>query len=115
MRLLLVLSSPPYDGTDVAWNALRLADTAVGRGHEVRMFLMNDAVDVVRRAPEGVEFDLAAMVRDLVGRGAAAKLCQTCLQRCGIGEREIIVDGVEVAGMGDLVDWVETSDRTLTF
>ena len=115
MRLLLVLSNPAYDGTDVAWNALRLAGTALERGHEVRMFLMNDAVDVVRRPPEGVEFDLAAMVGDLVDRGAAAKLCQTCLQRCGLGESETIVHGAQVAGMGDLVDWLETSDRALTF
>jgi len=115
VRLLLVLSSPPYSGTDVAWNALRLAETALERSHDVRMFLMNGAVDVVRRPPEGVEFDLAAMVNDLVDAGATAKLCQTCLQRCGVGERAIIVPGAQVAGMGDLVDWLETSDRVLTF
>lgn len=51
MRLLLVLSSSPNDGTDAAWNALRLAGTALERGHEVRIFLMNDAGDVVRRPP----------------------------------------------------------------
>ncbi len=115
MRLLLILSHAPYDGTDVAWNALRLAGTALERGHAVRMFLMNDAVDAVRRPPEGVEFDLAAMVRDLITRGAAAKLCQTCLQRCGVGDGENIVRDAEVAGMGDLVEWLETSDRALTF
>ena len=115
MRLLLVLSHPPYDGTDVAWNALRLAGAALERGHDVRMFLMNDAVDIVRQPPGEVEFDLAAMVRDLVSRGAAAKLCQTCLQRCGFGGTEVIMNEAQVAGMGDLVDWLETADRALTF
>ena len=48
MDLLLVLNRAPYDGTDVAWNALRLADTALGEGLGVRVFLMNDDVDLAR-------------------------------------------------------------------
>src|SRR3972149_106626 len=32
MQLLLVINRAPYDGTDVAWNALRLADTALEGG-----------------------------------------------------------------------------------
>jgi len=29
MKLLVVLSHPPYDGTDVIWNAILLIDTAI--------------------------------------------------------------------------------------
>jgi len=49
MKLLLVLNRPPYDGTDVTWNALRLAAQALDRGMSVRLFLMNEAVDFARQ------------------------------------------------------------------
>ena len=116
MTLLLVLSHPPYDGTDVAWNALRLANTALQDGLDVRMFLMNDAVDLARPTsrPEGAEFDLADMLRGLIEKGAAVRLCQTCLNRCGIGHGEVLAE-TEVAGMADLLDWIKTSDKMLSF
>ena len=116
MNLLLVLNHAPYDGTDVAWNALRLADTALGEGLDVRLFLMNDAVDLARPAsrPAASEFDLTAMLGDIIGKGAAVRLCKTCLTRCGIGGGDTI-KGAQVAGMEDLVVWITASDKVLTF
>lgn len=116
LRLLLVINRPPYDGTDVAWNALRLANTAMDRGHYVRLFLINDGVDLARPSsrPSWAEFDLCTMLADTIGRGAEVRLCQTCLTRCGIGDGDII-SGAQVAGMQDLVEWIETSDRVLSF
>ena len=32
MKTLLVLNGNPYDGTDVTWNALRLAEQLLNRG-----------------------------------------------------------------------------------
>jgi uncharacterized protein involved in oxidation of intracellular sulfur len=114
--LLLVINCPPYDGTDVAWNALRLAGTALDDGLEVRLFLMNDGVDLARPAsrPAGSEFDLQAMLGELIGRGAVVRLCQTCLNRCGMRAGELL-PGARVAGMKDLLDWIKSSDRMLTF
>ena len=45
MAILLILNQQPYDGTDVTWNALRLAKRLDEDGAEVRIFLMNDSVD----------------------------------------------------------------------
>jgi sulfur relay (sulfurtransferase) complex TusBCD TusD component (DsrE family) len=42
VKTLIVLSNPPYDGSDVEWNELRLAEATTERGHEVRLFLIND-------------------------------------------------------------------------
>ncbi len=116
MRLLLVINRAPYDGTDVAWNALRLARSAVEAGLTVRLFLMNEGVDLARlgAAPPGAEFDLSAMLVDLIEHGALVRLCQTCLTRCGIGTRDVIPQA-EVAGMKDLVEWMQDSERALTF
>lgn len=48
MKILIIFNREPYDNTDVTWNGLRLADKLVDAGSEVRIFLMNDAVDLAR-------------------------------------------------------------------
>jgi len=115
VSLLLVINHLPYDG-DVVWNALRLARTALDDGLDMRLFLMNDGVDLARtesRPPEA-EFDLQQMLQDLMEDGVAVRLCQTCLKRCGIGRGQLLPKA-RIAGMEDLLDWIKRSDRVLTF
>ena len=114
--LLLVINRAPYDGTDVAWNALRLAGSAAESGMRVRLFLMNDGVDLARMGvrPEGAEFDLQEMLRGLIADGVEVRLCKTCLTRCGIGKGETMPEA-HVAGMNDLVAWVQDSEKVLSF
>lgn len=53
---LLVFNKNPYDGTDVTWNGLRLAEQLLNAGLAVNIFLMNDSVDLACDAavpPEG--------------------------------------------------------------
>ena len=116
MQLLLLINRAPYDGTDVVWNALRLARTALEGGLAVRLFLLNEGVDLGRRdvRPVEPEFDLQGMLSDLMEAGATVRLCQTCLSRCGIGEGEVLPQA-EVAGMKDLLEWVQDSEKALTF
>ena len=116
MRLLLVINRAPYDGTDVVWNALRLAATALAEGMQVWLFLINDGVDLAREGvtPEGAEFDLQSMLADLIEQGATVRLCQTCLTRCGIGKGETMA-GAQVAGMKDLVTWIRDAEKVLSF
>ena len=45
-KFLFILTNQPYNGTDNAYNALRLARALKEKGEEVRIFLMNDAVDL---------------------------------------------------------------------
>lgn len=113
--VLIVLSHSPYDG-DSTWNALRLAASLLDSGSAVRIFVMNDAIDMVRAGsmPEGSEFDLQAMLRDLLPRGARLKICTTCINRCGIGHGEVIPEAV-MATMADLAQWVVENDRSLVF
>ena len=116
MRLLLVINRAPYDGTDVVWNALRLAATALAEGLQVWLFLINDGVDLAREGvtPEGAEFDLQEMLRKLIAGGLEVRLCQTCLTRCGIGKGETMPQA-QIAGMKDLVAWVRDSGKVLSF
>jgi uncharacterized protein involved in oxidation of intracellular sulfur len=113
--ILIILSHAPFDG-DVTWNALRLAGSLLERRCPVRLFVMNDAIDLIRRGsmPAEAEFDLQAMLRGLLAKGARVKICTTCINRCGIGHGDVIPEA-PMATMGDLAAWVAESDRVLTF
>ena len=118
MSTLIVFNREPYDNTDVTWNGLRLAAQLMEKGQAVRLFLMNDAVDMARdvcKKPGGYDQDLSAMLKDLVAGGATVKACGTCMSRCGIYRNHPYFDGVEKSTMSDLADWVVDSDRQLTF
>ena len=113
--VLIILSDVPFEG-DATWNALRLASTLLDQGAGVRIFVMNDAIDLVRAgsSPAGAEFDLQAMLVALLPRGARLKICTTCVNRCGIGQGEVIPEAI-MATMGDLASWVVDSDRVVVF
>lgn len=117
MKTLLILNHNPYDGTDLTWNALRLADQLRKDGDQVRLFLMNDAVDLARDgipAPTGF-FDLVAITKDLIAAGVAVKVCGTCQARCGIRKGDPYYPGASKSTMPELAQWVRDSDRVLTF
>lgn len=78
MRILIIFNREPYDNTDVTWNGLRLAETLRKNREEVRIFLMNDAVDMARdvcKPPEGYDQDLSQMLKDLIANNVPVKVC----------------------------------------
>lgn len=118
MTTLIVFNHEPYDGTDVTWNGLRLAGQLRRNEHAVRIFLMNDAVDLARdacRAPAGYDQDLSAILKDLIAQGVTVKVCGTCMARCGIYKKQPYFDGAAKATMAELADWVASSDKMLAF
>ena len=118
MNILIILNREPYDNTDVTWNGLRLADKLVDGGSELRLFLMNDAVDLARdacRPPEGYDQDLSKMLKALIVRGVTVKACGTCMARCGIYKNHPYFEGVEQSTMQALADWVVGSEKVISF
>lgn len=118
MSVLVIFNREPYDSTDVTWNGLRLAGQLLDAGQDVRLFLMNDAVDLARdicKPPEGYDQDLAAMLRELITRGAPVKVCGTCMARCGIYKNHPYSAGAQTATMVELAEWVIGSDKVITF
>ena len=116
--MLIIFNREPYDNTDVTWSGLRLAETLRKNNNEVRIFLMNDAVDMARdvcKAPEGYDQDLLQMLKALIADGVPVKVCGTCMARCGVYKNHPYFDGAEKSTMGALAEWVVDSDRVLTF
>jgi len=117
MKVLIILNDNPYDGSDVAWNGLRLAEKLLDAGHEPRIFLMNDAVDLARvgvEPPEGY-FDLGQMLIQLIARSVPVKACGTCNTRCGLHKGEPYFTEVANATMLELAGWIEQCERVITF
>lgn len=118
MKVLIIFNREPYDNTDVTWNGLRLAETLRKNGQEVRIFLMNDSVDMARdvcKAPEGYDQDLSQMLKDLISKDVKVRVCGTCMARCGIYKNHPYFEGANKSTMGELADWVTDSDKVLTF
>lgn len=117
-KVLIIFNREPYDNTDVTWNGLRLADTLKKNNNDVRIFLMNDSVDMARDScipPEGYDQNLSAMLKDLIKSGVPVKVCGTCMARCGIYKNQPYFEGAEKSTMKALSEWVTESDKVLTF
>ncbi len=118
MSILVVLNHQPYDGSDVTWNALRLVKTLQDKGEGVRIFLMNDAVDLARdttKKPDFYDYDLVEILKKLYFDGIKLKVCGTCQARCGVNKNEPYFRGDIKGTMLDLANWIIDSDKILTF
>ncbi|MBF0363398.1 MAG: DsrE family protein [Oligoflexia bacterium] len=63
------------------------AENLIKAKTRVRIFLMNDAVDMTRdvcHPPEGYDQGLLKMLKNLIFQGTPVKVCGTCMARCGI-------------------------------
>ena len=118
MKILIIFNHEPYNETDVTWNGLRLAGQLLATGHEVRIFLMNDSVDMARdtcKPPAGYDQNLSQILKDLIARGVIVKVCGTCMARCGIHKNQPYFAGAEKSTMSVLGEWVIDSDKVITF
>ena len=118
MKILVIFNHQPYDGSDIAWNGLRLVETLLKKGEEVRVFLMNDSVDLAREAtkkPDFYEYDLVQMLKELYENGIKLKVCGTCQARCGLNKNQPYFSDNIKGTMDDLANWVIECDKVLTF
>ncbi len=118
MKILIIFNREPYDSTDVTWNGLRLAGQLVKNGQQVRIFLMNDSVDMARDVcvpPPGYDQDLSKMLKELIAQGVPVQVCGTCMARCGIHKNHPYFDGAQKSTMQALAEWVIDSDKVITF
>ena len=118
MKILIIFNREPYDNTDVTCNGLRLAKTLRASGNKVRIFLMNDSVDMARdvcKPPANYDQDLSLMLKDLISNNVSVKVCGTCMARCSIYINHPYFEGAIKSTMDELAEWVVTSDKVLTF
>lgn len=112
--ILFILNDPPY-GTERSFNALRLAKALVGKGSEVSVFLMADAVACAKagqKVPQGF-YNLELMVKAVARKGEVL-LCGTCMDARGIGDDELI-EGTRRGTLDELAERTLAAERVLVF
>lgn len=113
MKIGLLVRSMPYTHQNLD-TAYHLAGAALDGGHEVRVFLYEDAVVGASNAiKSGSERNIGQRVAELAGRGAEVTVCSTCCRFRGIG-RDDLVAGVALGGMGALARMIDECDRVVT-
>jgi uncharacterized protein involved in oxidation of intracellular sulfur len=114
MNTLLILNDPPY-GTERSYNGLRLAKALAGKGVEISVFLLADAVTCAKagqKVPQGF-YNLELMVKAVARKGEVL-LCGTCMDARGLGDEEL-VEGARRGTLDELADRTSAAGKVLVF
>jgi len=114
MKSLLILNDAPY-GTERSFNGLRLAKALAGKGSEVTVFLMADAVACAKtgqKVPQGY-YNLELMTKSIT-RSGTVLLCGTCMDARGLTDAEL-VEGAQRSTLDELAERTLAADQVLVF
>ncbi|WP_159721560.1 DsrE/DsrF/TusD sulfur relay family protein [Enterococcus sp. CSURQ0835] len=106
MKLAIILETK---AAEKAWNALRFANTALKREHEVKFFLMGEAVEI-----EGITdqtYNVVEQLERFTTAGGHVLACGTCLRSRHLDDQTTC----PISTMIDCVEMVEWADKTVTF
>jgi uncharacterized protein involved in oxidation of intracellular sulfur len=106
MKLGIIIETKEYEK---AWNAMRFAVTAKKAGHEVKVFLMGEGVEIENLTHE--KFDVAEQVNVFYESGGEMLACGTCLKSRQMGATDVC----PINTMLDCLNMVEWADKTVTF
>ncbi len=106
MKIGIILETKEYEK---AWNAFRFATTARKQNHEVKVFLMGEAVECEELAHK--KFDVAGQLKTFLESGGEILACGTCLK----SRKMEGSDACPISTMLDCLQMVEWADKTLTF
>lgn len=106
MNFGIILETKEYEK---AWNAFRFATTSKKNGHNVKVFLMGEAVECEGLTHE--KYNVDAELQKFVAEGGELLACGTCLQ----ARKKEGSDVCPISTMLDCVKMVEWADRVITF
>ena len=116
MKLLFILSDPPY-GTEKMYNGLRLAATISKKeGVELKVFLLGDSSSGAhhgQKVPTGY-YNIQTMIGTLVRKGIKIGVCGTCMDARGLTDAELL-EGAHRSTMDELAAWTMEADKVVTF
>jgi uncharacterized protein involved in oxidation of intracellular sulfur len=92
-----------------AWNAFRFATAAIKNKHDVKVFLMGEAVECEGLVHE--KFNVDEQLNLFIKEGGEILACGTCLKSRNLSGTEVC----PLSTMIDCVKMVEWADKILTF
>ncbi len=106
MKLGIILETKE---NEKAWNAFRFATTARERDHDVKVFLMGEAVECESITHE--KYDVAGQLKTFIEAQGEILACGTCL----ISRKMAGSDNCPISTMVDCLQMVEWADKVVTF
>lgn len=106
MRIGIIIETKEYEK---AWNAFRFAVTARKQGHEVKVFLMGEAVECEGLTHE--KYNVDEQLQAFVNIGGEILACGTCLKSRQLESSE----SCPISTMNDCVNMVVWADKTVSF
>lgn len=107
MKLGIILQS---NNPEHVWNALRLGITTLSTSHSVKIFLMNEGVEI-GDIPDTKQFDISKKLKEFNRLCGQVYSCGTCLELRHKAENK----ACPISTMKDLVKMIEESDKVLVF
>ena len=92
-----------------AWNAFRFAVTATKRKHDVKLFLMGEAVECEGLTHE--RYNVDEQLQHFINLGGALLACGTCLKSRQLDDST----SCPISTMIDCVELVEWAEKVVTF
>jgi len=111
--LTILLNRGPYV-SEYADLATRLAIKARDKGHNVNLYLYVDGVWAPHVKAEKPHANVGQRLREALEKGVHVKICNRCAEARDVVAGDVI-DGIPLVGLFDFVDWVQESDKVVTF
>ncbi len=92
-----------------SWNAFRFANTCLAREHEVKVFLMGEAVECEQIKDE--KFNTPKELKRYLDTEGILLACGTCIQSRKLEDQTVC----PISTMNDCVELVEWADKVVTF
>ncbi|MBK9580061.1 MAG: DsrE family protein [Fibrobacteres bacterium] len=92
-----------------AWNALRFANTSLKRNHEIKLFLMGEAVECIELDSD--KYGIQSEIMKFNSNNGIMLACGTCLK----SRNQEATEACPLSTMIDCVEMVEWADKVLTF
>lgn len=115
MKITIQVMVPPYTYEDLD-TAMKIAQAAIARGHEVSLFLFADSVLCVNKniKPIRIDRNIPQKLKELIATGKfTVDICGICMDYRGITQ-DVIVEGSKPSGLPELASLLANSDRFIS-
>ena len=106
MKIGIIIETKEYEK---AWNAFRFAITAKKEGHEVKVFLMGEAVECDGLTHD--KFNVDEQLQTFLQVGGEILACGSCIKSRHLDDFECC----PISTMSDCLNMVLWADKTVTF
>lgn len=118
-KIGILFFSGPYQAQGPE-TVCKIANAAINKGHEVRIFCYMDAVNAVLRDQKEIEgiYNIEKGFREILAKGAIIRLCNLCLLVRGtlkncLNREECDGADIKRAGTPDLAKIIEMTDKLI--